>query len=866
MLRAYSLNRKAWRRGLLACTAVATLAAVTLAPAPALAQTMSDRLSRQQSAAQTGRLFVEAEEVVYDNDNNRVEARGNVQLYYGSRSLEANRVIYDRGTRRVFAQGNVKLTEANGQVTFAERFELTDDFRDGFIDSVRVRMPDGQRFSAQRGERAEGETTVFERGTYTSCEPCKDNPERPPLWQVKAARIISKNSEQMIYYENATLEFYGIPVAFIPFFSSPDPSVTRKSGFLAPRAINKTALGYGVTVPYYWAIAPNMDILFSPTFLSRQGFLGRAEFRHRLEHGEYNIRAAGIFQNEPEAFLPSPSGAGNKDFRGVIETNGRFLLSDKFKFGWNIAATSDKYFLSNYSVPSETVTRLLFRESTSQVYLNGQGERSWFDLRGFYFRSLYTNDWQKQTPIVHPVFDFERRWDAASLGLGRLGGEFGLTVNFTSLTREAAQFNDLPTSARFWTPARLGASSALNVYEGCAVYEKGRCILRGIAGNHTRLSTIVSWRRQMVDQLGQVWTPFASAQVDAIFYRLNTKDFRLGDPTDRTLFGNQQQLNFLDNSSEFLTRFMPAIGLEYRYPFVASTSWATHVIEPIAQIIARPDETRIGSLPNEDAHSIIFDDTTLFSVNKFSGFDRTEGGVRANVGAQYRSTFSNGGSASLLVGQSYHLAGRNSFARGDLINTGLNSGLETRRSDYVGRIGLRPLPAFGVTARGRFDENTFALRRLEVTSDLTIGPARLFATYARHEPQPETGRLWRQEGLATGGTVQLPRNWFASGSVLFDLDRYIQDRALALSTSTPANPVTYNSNRFRVVGYNVGIGYQDECTTFSFHYGRGINESIGAKSQTTQTFLVRLELRHLGELGYQQRTGPESSLNDGFLR
>ena len=331
--------------------AVALFAAGSM---PALAQaTLNEAIgARAQSGSGQDRLLVDAKEIVYDNDKNTIAASGDVQMNYQGRTLQADRVTYDRNTGRVFAEGNARLTDASGTVATGDRFELTDDFKNGFIDSLRVVQttveqgrPLTTRFSAPRAERAEGETTVFERGTYTACEPCKDNPERPPLWQVKAAKIIHNNSERTIYYEDATLELLGIPVAYLPYFWTPDPTVKRKTGFLSPRYVYSTSLGYGATVPFFWAIAPNYDLTISPTFLSRQGILGQAEWRHRLENGVYNVRVAGISQQEPDAFLQPPYGAGNRDFRGSLETTGLFYINQNWRWGWDIALLSDKWLL-----------------------------------------------------------------------------------------------------------------------------------------------------------------------------------------------------------------------------------------------------------------------------------------------------------------------------------------------------------------------------------------------------------------------------------------------------------------------------------------------------------------------------------------
>ena len=97
------------------------------------------------------------------------------------------------------------------------------------------------------------------------------------------------------------------------------------------------------------------------------------------------------------------------------------------------------------------------------------------------------------------------------------------------------------------------------------------------------------------------------------------------------------------------------------YPWVANTSYGSHVIEPIGQIIARQATHRADALPNEDAKSLVFDDTNLFDMNKFSGYDRIETGTRANVGLQYTFQANYGGYARILAGESFQLAGVNPY-------------------------------------------------------------------------------------------------------------------------------------------------------------------------------------------------------------
>ena len=255
-------------------------------------------------------MLVRANEINYDHTNDRVSAVGNVQIYYSGATLEADRVIYDQKTKRVHAEGNVRLTEANGRVTYGEIINLSDDFRDGFVDSLRLETPEQTRMAGARADRSGGNITVLQSGVYTACEACADDPRKPPKWQVKAARIIHDQGEQMIYFEDARLEFFGVPLAYMPYFSTPDPTAKRKTGFLIPTWHTSSLYGVGVTTPYYWALAPNYDFTLTPKITSRQGPLVQGEWRHRLLNGSYTIRASGIFQLDPDAFGGTP---GDRD-------------------------------------------------------------------------------------------------------------------------------------------------------------------------------------------------------------------------------------------------------------------------------------------------------------------------------------------------------------------------------------------------------------------------------------------------------------------------------------------------------------------------------------------------------------------------
>src|SRR5262245_48719390 len=221
-----------YRRGVAKAVAVLGLLACggLIAPVVAIAQQLQfpqrppppqkSKIALEREKSGQKQMLVQATEINYDYANSRVAAVGNVQIYYGNSTLEADRVVYDQKTKRLHAEGNVRLTEQDGKVTYGEIMDLSDDYRDGFVDSLRLDAPEQTRMAATRAERSSGNYTVFHNGVYTACAPCKDDPRKPPLWQVKAARIIHDQGEKMVYFEDARLEFFGHPIAFLPYFST----------------------------------------------------------------------------------------------------------------------------------------------------------------------------------------------------------------------------------------------------------------------------------------------------------------------------------------------------------------------------------------------------------------------------------------------------------------------------------------------------------------------------------------------------------------------------------------------------------------------------------------------------------------------
>jgi LPS-assembly protein len=772
------------------------LAVATTTPASAQSFTYNPRPPRvaPPRVANDGRMLVQAVEVDYDYNNSRVSAVGNVQMFYNGTSVEADRVIYDQKTKRLHAEGNIRMTDADGKITYANIMDLSDDYRDGFVDSLRVDTADATRMAATRADRSSGNYTVFENGVYTACAPCKDDPKKPPLWQVKGARIIHDQADKMLYFENAQLEFFGVPMAYLPYFSTPDPTVKRKTGFLMPGITSDSTYGFGVETPFYWAIAPDYDATFNPRFTTRQGVLLQAEFRQRLLNGSYQVRAYGIDQLDPGAFAGQP---GDRQFRGGIDTKGQFALNDKWVWGWEGVLLSDFFFFSDYRLAQYRDPLGSFltlpTEAISQLYLTGVGDRSFFDVRTIYYLSYSGN--QNQVPVIHPVLDYSN-----VINRNILGGEISYQTNFTSLSRETAAFDPITTLANTAGLCTTASADPL-------ARVPSQCLLRGMPGTYTRLTAEAQWRRSFTDSAGEIWTPFASIRADAI---------------DASISNQPGVSNFLPVGDTQALRVMPTVGLEYRYPFINVQPWGSTTIEPIAQIIIRPNEPYAGKIPNEDAQSLVFDASNLFSVDKFSGYDRVEGGGRANVGVQATTQFDRGGSVNMLFGQSYQLFGLNSFAVADATNTGLDSGLQNTRSDYVARVNYSPNRTYTFSVRSRMDEATLNINRFEAEGRAAFDRWSVSMMYGNYAAQPQLGYLTRREGLLGSASLKVAANWVVTGAARWDLE---------------ANKVNQ---------YVVGAGYVDDCFVLAANYITSFNYSAGTTPPVlSHAFMLQIGLRTL---------------------
>ena len=420
---------------------------------------------------------------------------------------------------------------------------------------------------------------------------------------------------------------------------------------------------------------------------------------------------------------------------------------------------------------------ILQTDRVNVAYLQGISDRNYFGASMYHFGSLLLNDSDVANSRVHPVIDY-----SYILGQPVAGGELSFTSHARAMTRTD-----------------------------------------GTNTNHAIIEA--NWRRKMIDPVGQVWTPFGNLRGDVYSWT----DAR--DPNDPT--------KLLDDDT--ILRGTGQAGLLYSFPFVAHSGWASHVFEPTAQVIVRPNRISQRRTPDEDAKSLVFDDTLLFDIDKFSGYDRLETGTRANIGVQYTLQASNGVYARAVFGQSRHLSGDNAFADPGLAvgpldggnnptavpNFSPQSGLQTDRSDYVAGLYVSPFAGISLVAQGRFDEKDWTLRRQDSYLQANYGPllAQIGYTFTRFDSTP--GVFDTQEEVISTLGLRLTDRWSVLGQMRYDIDS--QSRIQDL----------------------VQLNYQDECFVLTASYIETFVEDQALGIRPDRTLMLRFELKHLGDFNYR---------------
>ncbi len=272
------------------------------------------------------------------------------------------------------------------------------------------------------------------------------------------------------------------------------------------------------------------------------------------------------------------------------------------------------------------------------------------------------------------------------------------------------------------------------------------------------------------------------------------------------------------------TRGLATAAVDVKWPLLGEFLGGTQVLTPRFQVVASPNLRNLA-IPNEDARAIDLEDSNLFALNRFPGYDRIEDGVRFTYGVDWQWERP-GWRVSTTIGQSYRLT-----SKPTLLPDG--TGLSSRSSDIVGRTEIRFKDFVRFTHRFRLDKDNFAVRRNEI--DAAIGNERTYAEigYLRlnRNISAIAEDLKDREELRVAGRVGFARYWSVFGSGVFNLTGKNEDPTLT-------------TDGFQALRTRLGVAYDDDCLQLALTWRRDFVATGDARRGNT--FQVSIAVRNLG--------------------
>ena len=387
----------------------------------------------------------------------------------------------------------------------------------------------------------------------------------------------------------------------------------------------------------------------------------------------------------------------------------------------------------------------------SRAFVEGLDGRNYSAVNAYLYQGLRSTDHDDELPVIHPLAEYNYMSEP-----GADGSKYTIGGSLLALTRS-----------------------------------EGR--------DSRRLSGAVGWELPYTGPAGDVYNLVARVQADG--YWVDDVDPR------------SNAVNPANDTEDGLTgRIFPQLALQWRYPWVQHEGTQHQVVEPIAQVVLAPNGSNPGEIPNEDSRDFVFDDTNLFSLNRFTGVDRVTSGSRVDYGLKWTGTAEEAGSASAFIGQSYRLHEASVFEEG--------SGVEDSLSDIVGRVEVKPAFALDLLYRFRIDKDDFSARRNEF--DLTVGPPALNLDlgYVFIDPDTQADEFGGREELTWRIDSRLSKYWSAFGGMRLDLEA--------------------DETRESVVG----LTYEDECFKMQAVGRRSFFSDREIKPENS--FFVNFVFKHLG--------------------
>ncbi|MEO0348360.1 MAG: LPS assembly protein LptD, partial [Pseudomonadota bacterium] len=358
---------------------------------------------------------VNADTFTYHNKTSSIVGTGNVKIIQHGKELKANTVEYNFNQNTLTATGNVVYKPDPLNVFYSNKLVIKNDFATTIAVDIIGKLDKNITLTAEDGKMLNSNLIKLNNATYTACTICGNN---PPLWQIKSSNVEIDYTTEQVKHQDAKFKMLGYTIFYAPFLTHASPNAKRKSGFLAPSYTASEFTGYGVSIPYYFNLDTNRDLIMRTHIYSKRKPMLEFKYRHLLPESFWTIDTS--FTKSPDDYQKSPN---IDNFRGKIKIDGEQNLVNNWHLKTNLYLASDDYYLDNYYTAGEG-------DLNNQLYFSRSQANSFHsvDFRGY--QSLNPALESKTLPITAPYYTYSYTNKA-------YGGNYEYSLNAINLIRQS---------------------------------------------------------------------------------------------------------------------------------------------------------------------------------------------------------------------------------------------------------------------------------------------------------------------------------------------------------------------------------------------------------------------------------------------
>jgi LPS-assembly protein len=396
-----------------------------------------------------------ADKLTYSQDNNIIEARGTViAKNQDGKQISADKIIYNKSNQLLKTFGNSKFSDSINRILTAENFEydlekktISAENKVKFLDNYKniyyfsklkaddkfneiigynlnsdlnkAKFQSSDKFNDFIEPKLSGNevsikdnVTIIKDGKFTSCK-LTNEIEGCPYWNLNANLITHNKENKKITYEHATLDLNNIPILYTPYFSHPDPTVKRQSGFLSPVFGSLGSdIGSIIKIPYFHNISESKDFTVTPVYYFSQKPLLLGEYREKFKNGDVSIE--GSFTEGYKKITSTQTDGSRNHFYGNLNLKFDNIILNESEFNIKLQTVNNPTYLRVNKINStndgfkknpvkENDTKL-----TNEVYLSSFGEKENLNIRTSIYQDITKSKKSDQYEYLFPEIFYSK--------------------------------------------------------------------------------------------------------------------------------------------------------------------------------------------------------------------------------------------------------------------------------------------------------------------------------------------------------------------------------------------------------------------------------------------------------------------------